>query len=198
MEKEMDDLASLWKGSKEKFSHKESVDVIISQAQQKKRSSLTAHYGNIAIMSGVMIMVAVFFLYLYPFGTVLSKLGVYTMIAGLAIRIIIEVFSIQRSGKVQLTDPVARKADEALQFYNFRRKVHGPVTIVCVGMYVIGWFMLSPEYARYMPMWLLVMMDVGFVVMAVVLIVVIRRGLMKEIEDLYKIVELRRQLEKIE
>ena len=196
MEKEMDDLASLWKGGKQGSSQTESVDVIIAQAQQRKRSSLMAHYGNIAIMTGVMIMVAVFFLYLYPFRTVLSIAGVYTMIAGLAIRIVIEIFSVMRSTKIQLSDAVATKANEALQFYNFRKKIHGPVTIVCVGMYVVGWFMLSPEYSRYIPMWLLVVMDVGFVVMAVVLIVVIRRGLMKEIEDLYKIVELRRQLEK--
>jgi hypothetical protein len=195
MEKEMDDLTSLWKGGTQGSSQKESVGAIIAQAQQRKRSSLMSHYGNIAIMTGVMILVSVFFLYLYPFRTMLSIAGVYTMIAGLAIRIVIEIFSVMRSGRIQLSDAVATKTDEALQFYNFRRTIHGPVTIVCVGLYVVGWFMLTPEYARHIPMWLLVTMDAGFVVMAVVLIVVIRRGLMKEIADLYKIVELRRQLE---
>jgi len=195
MEKEMDDLTSLWKGGKPGAVSQDSVNSIINQANERKRSSLFAHYGNIAILTGVLLMVAVFFLYLYPFGTMLSKAGVFTMIGGLAIRIVIEVFSVMRSQRILISDPVARNADEALAFYNFRRKVHGPVTLTCVGLYILGWFMLSPEYSRFMPLPGLVAMDLGFVVMAAVLIVVIRKGLKKEIADLYKIVELRRQLE---
>jgi hypothetical protein len=195
MEKEMDDLTSLWKGGKPGSVPQESVNSIINQAKERQRSSLFAHFGNIAIMTGVMLLVAFFFLYLYPVGALLSKAGVYIMIGGLAIRITVEAFSVARSRRIDVSDAAAKAAGDALEFYNFRRRVHGPVTLVCVGLYIIGWFMLSPEYSRYMPTLWLIAMDLGFVIMAVILIVVIRKGLRKEIADLYRIVELRRQLE---
>lgn len=195
MEKEMDDLSSAWKAGKQGAAQQPPVDSLIAQAEERKRSSLFAHYGNIAILSAVMVMVAYFFLYLYRFGTILSKAGVYTMIGGLAIRIVVEIFSVAKSKRIQLSDPAAKKASEALTFYNFRKSVHGPVTLSTVGLYIIGWFMLTPEFARYVALPWMIVLDGGFVVIAIVLIVVIRKGLRKEIDDLYKIVELRRQLE---
>jgi hypothetical protein len=55
--------------------------------------------------------------------------------------------------------------------------------------------MLTPEYSRYISLKWLLIMDGGFVLIAVILIQLIRKGLRDEIADLKHVADLQRQLE---
>lgn len=170
------------------------IDAIIAEAKEKKKQGLYAHYGNTAILFLMLVLLCLFFYYLFPFKTPLARTGVYLMTGGLAVRILIEVFSTMKSMKIDLSDTTLATSSSAMSFYTFRKRIHGPVTLIIVAAYIVGFFMLSPEYSNYMPMPWLIFMDASAVVLAIVLILVIRKGIRKELEDLRHIVELRKQL----
>ena len=195
MEEGLNDITELWKKGKTSQVPGLSPDQLIAQANEKMRSSLMAHYGNIAIMGGMAILIYVFYFVLYPMATTLSQAGNFLMIGALLVRVAIEIVSLSRSRNVRVSKSTVKAAEESRKFYEFRRRMHGTTTIILVGVYILGWFMLTPEYARYMSLTWLVIMDGGFVVIAIVLITVIRKGLQAEIADLKHVADLQRQLE---
>jgi hypothetical protein len=195
MEEGLNDIAEIWKKSKGSSATDVTADQLIAQARAKMHSSVMAHYGNIAIMAAMAILISVFYFVLYPMGTMLSNAGICVMIGALIIRIAIEFVSLSRSRTARLSMSTVSAAKESRRFYEFRKRMHGTVTIVLVGLYIVGWFMLTPEYSRYISLKWLLIMDGGFVLIAVILIQLIRKGLRDEIADLKHVADLQRQLE---
>jgi hypothetical protein len=195
MEEGLNDIAEIWKKSKGSSGTDVTADQLIAQARAKMRSSVMAHYGNIAIMTAMAILIAVFYFVLYPMGTMLSNAGICMMIGALIVRIAIEFISLSRSRTARMSMSTVNAAEESRRFYEFRKKMHGTATIVLVGLYILGWFMLTPEYSRYISLKWLFIMDGGFALIAVVLILLIRKGLRDEIADLKHVADLQRQLE---
>lgn len=198
MENEMDDLKSIWKSAKD-LTAKSSVSAadLIQQAEAKKKSALLAHYGNIAVLSAVALMLVFTYIYVTPFRELLSRIGVILMIGGLILRIAIEFFSIVKSNKVRVSDTTAQATEEALAFYAFRKKIHGPVTITIVALYIIGFFILTPELSKYVEIKFLIIADLAALASAPVLIYFIRKGLKKELEDLKAVAEINKQLRNV-
>ena len=195
MENEMDDLKAIWKSAKGQTKQPGiSAQALIRQAESKKKQALGAHYGNIAVLSLLVVMLVCCFYFFFPFRDILSRSGVGLMIGGIVIRIGIEIFSVMKSNKVKVSDTTAQATEDTLAFYQFRKKIHGPVTLTIVALYVIGFYMLSPEFSRYIPLSSLVFFDVVFLVAGFVLAWFIRKGIRKELEDLREVVEIRKQL----
>jgi hypothetical protein len=195
MEEELNDITGLWKKGKSSQVSGLTSERIIDQANTKMKNSLMAHYGNIAIMGAMAILIFVFYFVLYPMATALSNAGICLMLAALIVRVGIEIVSLRRSKIVRIAKATVNAAEESRKFYEFRKRMHGTVTIVLVGLYIVGWFMLTPEYSRHISGTWLLIMDGGFVVIAAVLITVIRKGLQAEIADLQHLADLQRQLE---
>jgi hypothetical protein len=195
MENEMDDLRSVWKSAKKNSpSTKLSTSQIIDEARTRKKSAVVAHYGNIAVMSAVVVMLTVTWYNFFPFRDLLSRVGVALMIGGMIIRIAIEIFSITKSAKVNVTDTTSKATADTYAFYLFRKRIHGPVTITIVALYIIGFYMLSPEFSKYISTTTLLIADVGFFLGAFVIAFIVRRGLKKEMSDLQAIVKLQEEL----
>jgi len=198
MENEMDDLKEIWKSAKSNVTQAAqttvSTETLIRQAESKKRQALLAHYGTIGVLSAVAVMLVLCFIFFFPFRHLLSRTGVALMIGGLIVRIGIEIFSVIKSNKVKVSDSTAQATDDTLAFYQFRKKIHGPVTLTIVLLYIIGFYMLSPEFSLHIPLYLLVIFDGIFVVAGVILTWVIRRSIKKELEDLREVVAIRKQL----
>lgn len=198
MENEMDDLKSIWKTAKSHASQTSktgmSAEALIRQAESKKKQAMTAHYGNIIVLALVVVMLVVCFIYFFPFRHTLSRTGVALMVGGLIVRIGIEFFSVVKSNKVKVSDTTAQATDDTVAFYQFRKKIHGPVTLTIVLLYIIGFYMLTPEFSIYVPLKWMIIFDVGFLVGGVVLAWYIRKGNKKELEDLKAVVEIREQL----
>jgi hypothetical protein len=195
MEEGLNDISELWKKSKGSSGIEVTADQLIAQARAKMRSSVMAHYGNIAIMAAMAILISVFYFVLYPMGTMLSNAGICVMIGVLIIRIAIEFISLSRSRIARMSLSTVNAAKESRRFYEFRKRMHGSVTIVLVGLYIVGWFMLTPEYSRFISLTWLFIMDGSFALIAVILILLIRKGLRDEIADLKHVADLQRQLE---
>lgn len=192
----MDELLKRWKNEKQRVHQQSSsIDEIIAIAQKKKKSTRYFHYGNIAILSITLVMISLFFYYVAPFKETLSRFGVLLMVVGLFVRIIIELFSVIKFQKIRLSDDALSATEEYLVFYEFRKKIHGPVTITIVVLYCIGFYFLSPEFSLYIPLLWMVLMHVSFVMGALFLIWQIRKGIRKEMDDLSALTELRRDID---
>lgn len=195
MDTEMDDLKSIWKSAKGNTEkEKVAADTLIRQAGQRKRNALVAHIWNIGILGAVAVMLVYCFYEFFPFQDALSRTGVGFMVGGLILRILIEIFSIVKSNKVKLTDATAKATEVALAFYEFRKKIHGPVTISIVVLYILGFYMLSPEFSRYISTMNMVIMDVGFLIGALIMMQFIKKGNRQELKDLEKVVEIKKAL----
>jgi len=195
-DEELTDVAALWQ--KAKTSHQEepkaNIRELIAASQARKKSALSAHYGNAAILSITVLMLVFYFYYRYNFQDVLSKIGYNLMIGGLIIRIIIEFFSVWRSKQIHISDTAARSLQQAVAFHEFRKRIHGPVTMIIFVVYFIGFYMLTPEFYRYISLTWLIIVDISALIISVVLTYVIRKGIRQELLDLEKLVELQRSL----
>lgn len=195
MKEEMTELRMIWKSAREAGAGRElSPEDIIGKAKSKARTSFIMHIGNMLILAATLVMVVVFFYFLFPFGDTLSQSGVHLMVSGLVVRIAVEGVSLWKLSAISLTDQTAKATDAYVAFYEFRRKVNGPITYLLVGIYIAGFFMLSPEFGRYLGTTALLFMNVMAISLAVVLVKEIGKGIRKEMDELWTLVELRKAL----
>jgi hypothetical protein len=179
----MQDLINTWKEGKENVNASGSTEAIIRNAKAKKNEVLYAHYGTIIILVITLVLLALFY-FKTPFKELMSHAGMWLMMATLLLRIVVEVISIVKSRSIQLTSNAEQVTKAALAFYDFRKTVHGPVTLAIVGCYVIGFYLLTPEFSKYISFGWMVAMHVSFVIGAVFLIWVIKKGIRKEIASI--------------
>ncbi|MBX2899920.1 MAG: hypothetical protein KF775_09720 [Cyclobacteriaceae bacterium] len=194
-DEELDDVATLWQQAKTKSEQpKVNVAALIEAGETRKKSTLAAHYGNAAVLTATVLVLLFYFYYLYNFQDVLSKIGYNLMIGGLVVRIIIELFSAWRSNKINIVDTASASLQNSVAFLQFRKRIHGPVTMFIFVGYFIGFYMLTPEFYRHISFMWLLLMDTSALVVAAVLVYFIRRGIRQELHDLEKVVELQRSL----
>lgn len=195
MKEELNELKQVWQSAKESVVQPGMTpDSIISKAKSKARSSWIMHLGNMTILGGTLAMVCVFFYYLFPFQDALSQSGVHLMVSGLVVRIIVEAISLRKLLSIAITDQTVKTTLDFVEFYEFRRKVNGPVTYLLVGIYVAGFFMLSPEFGRYMGSTWLLVLDFMAISVGVVLVKEIGKGIRREMDELWMLIELRKTL----
>ena len=193
---ELNKLKDQWKDAKASVSKPDdaTMEEFMKQAQKKKRNVLYAHYGNAAVLTVTLLMIGLFFYHITPFRDLISHIGVGLMMGGLLIRIIIELYSSQRSKLIQLTDQALTHVDQTVSFYQFRKKIHGPVTILIVALYTIGFYMLTPEFSKYLQLHWVILMDLSYVIGAIILVTQIRKGIRAEMKDLSELVEMRKEI----
>lgn len=196
-EKDLDDLTALWQQAKSGAKPSVLDVAAISKAgEARKKSTLTAHYGNAIVLSVTVIFLIFYFYYLYHFQDLLSKIGYNLMIGGLILRIVIEVFSALRSKQIKISDITTASLHNSVAFLEFRKRIHGPVTIVIFILYFIGFYMLTPEFSRYISLKWLLIMDISALFIAVMLMYFIRRGIRQEMEHLENMITIHKSLAK--
>jgi hypothetical protein len=191
----MDNLHQQWKQARQGVAlPSPSVQDIIAKAGKKKRSILYFHYGNIGVLTLTLLIISLFFYFKMPFQRWSSVAGASLMVGGLALRITIEAVSIFKSKRIQLVQDLSRSTEAAIAFYAFRKKIHGPVTISIVGLYMMGFYMLTPEFSNYLSFNRLLFMDISFLIGAALLIWQIRKGIKREMNQLLGLANLKEQL----
>jgi hypothetical protein len=191
----MDNLTNRWKEAKIALTPPNETAADLIAEATKKKSVLYFHYGNIMVLIITLIVISFFFLKVAHFKTMLSHAGICLMVGALIIRILIEIYSSIKFNTINLEQEVSRTVQEAVRFYTYRKRVHGPVTIGIVASYAIGFYSLSPEFNIYIPLKWMIMMHLSFLLGAVLLIWQIRKGIKKEMRNLNNIVGFSRELE---
>jgi uncharacterized protein (DUF983 family) len=192
----MDNLNNQWKRARQDISRSsEAATETLFHAKAQKQNVLSFHYGNIIVLSFVLMGISLFFFYIAPFKGVLGRTGVGLMVGGLFLRIIVELFSTIKYSRIRLEQDTLKATGQSVEFYRFRQKIHGPVTIIIVGLYIIGFYMLTPEFSLYFPLKWMLIMDIGFIIIAIVLFVQIRKGVRQEMLILQGLSKLQRDIE---
>ncbi len=162
--------------------------------QKKKKASVQFQYGNAIVLLVTLLVISAFFYYVAPVKEILSRIGAGFMIFGLLLRIIIEIVSIIKSKKIDIKNNVLETSENTITYYKFRKKIHGPITIIILVLYTIGFYMITPEFSLYFTTWQMILIDVSYVVGACVFIPIIRKSIRREIQNLLDIVDLKNRI----
>ncbi|UII33849.1 hypothetical protein LVD17_08480 [Fulvivirga ulvae] len=188
-------LKSVWKDGKQDAPTGMAAIDMQRLVMQNHSKSKKFHMGNVAILTVVCAGISLFFYFVAPMQEVISRLGIVLMVGGLIVRIIIELVSHRKADQIEFNADTKTTAFQASKFYAWRKRIHGPITITIVLLYSLGFYLLTPEFLAYLPKFWVIVMDIGYVVMAAVLTIVINTGINKEMAALKEITEIRTQLE---
>lgn len=199
MNNQMDNLKNLWQNSRSNdFGKSTDTCRIIGMAKQKMKSTIRMQLGTILILIITLVTIAAFFFYVAKFNQTISHIGTILMIAGLALRIIIEFFSIYLSSKINLSETALKTNNASFVYHRFRKKINGPVTIAIILIYSLGFYMLTPEFSLYFSTPVLIMIDLSYIFIAVILIWFVRKTIKKEMNILNEILLIQNDINETE
>ncbi|KAB2868635.1 MAG: hypothetical protein F9K37_09860 [Bacteroidales bacterium] len=197
MNMQIDNLKELWNKAKAEVPSADvDVPAIVSKAKSKRRSSIVAHSLNITILAATLVVITLYYFLVMRYRFLLSHVGFGIMFVSLALRIALEVISMIRAYSIDMTDTALRNTEQAVLFFKQRKRIHGLYTIAIVASYMIGFALMGPEIYNNLPLYLFAGIYLFFVVGAYILIVKIRSGIRKEMNDLEDLLALRDEIRK--
>ena len=194
MQTEFNDIKQLWEQSKTSAQNSSDSSNIIKMAEQKKRSSTKTQLANITVLIVVVFGLLAYFVFVAKFQSTLSLVGEVLMCGSIILRIGIELASIFYAKRIDLSETALKSNDTILRYYNFRKKIHGSVTIAIIILYSIGFYLLTPEFSNYFPLWLLVLIDLSYILAALIFSYFIRSAIQREMKALKEMKRLREDL----
>lgn len=195
MNSDFKELQSKWVRSKKGIElSTTNFDDLYRKIKIKEKENYFTYYGTITILSATLVVISLFFYYVAPVQELLSRIGAGLMVLGLVFRIVIEIISIYKAKQINKLDTTLRTAENVIKFHQFRKKIHQVIAPIIIGLYTIGFYILTPEFSLYIPFWNLVLIDVSYVIIGIILFIVIRKGVKKEMQKLKDIVKLKNDI----
>lgn len=197
MSNSLDDLKGQWKaaGTASKSSEV-SIEEIIRLSQKKMKQTINMHIGNITILALTFIGLSLFFYFLAPLQETLSHVGIALMLGGLALRILIEIKSITKSKKIDLGSTVEKTNRQYLDFYHYRKNIHGKITLSILIAYTIGYYLLMPEFATYFSPVMLIVLIISYIPVFMIFGYFIRKAIRDEMQYLDELMNERNKIKK--
>ena len=198
MNSEFSDLQNAWQAQiKERNGHSSNFQQLVAEIENKNKKGVAFHYWTVLILSLTIVGLILFFYFLAPVQELLSRLGAGFMTVGLALRVVIEIGSAMKAVRINNLDTALKSTKATLDFYKFRSRVHGALTTIIFGLYIIGFFMISPEFSFYFQLWQMILMDVSFVIIMAVIYVQMRKGIQNEMKMLEDVIVLKKEIEQV-
>ena len=195
MSDQLIDLKNKWQDAKNGNQGQSiSINEIIALSKNKMKSAVNMHIKNIAILTVTLLGISAFFRYVAPFKETISQVGVLLMVGGLLLRITIELYSIYLSLKVDMGDTATNTNSSSLLFYQFRKRIHGPVTSIIIIAYTVGFYMLTPEFSLHLSMSMMILIDASYLVGAGIVAYFVRKGIRNEMGHLKELLELQNDI----
>ena len=196
MNNQIDNLKALWQKSRSNDSGAPADSgQIIALAKEKMKRAMRMQLSTILILTLTLAILCVYFLYGVPLNGMISRIGAILMTAGLALRILIEIYSILLARKVDPAETARDSNHAAWLYHRFRRIVNGPVTIAILILYSVGFYMLTPAFALIFSTSMLILIDVSYIFIALLFIAFIRRTIRKETRILDQILQIQEELQ---
>ncbi len=179
----LSDLKNKWMDAREAQSlqmRSEESQKLVALSAKKLKLSIVEHVKTIVVLVLTCVGITLCFIYITPFKEVLSQIGMWLMQGALVLRIAVELYSIVLSSKIKFTDAAVKSNNMALRFYQFRKKVHGLFTLLVVLVYSLGFYLLTPEFLKYLDGTQVLLIDLSYLVGAVIFTFFIRLAIKKE------------------
>ncbi len=195
MTNELNELKNLWQDAKKgQLSASIDANEIISLSKKKMKNVVSMHVKNIATLAITLVGLIAFFKYVAPLQETLSHVGIFLMTGGLIVRILIELYSIYFSSQINMSTSVSQNSNASLNFFQFRKRIHGPVMYTILVAYTIGFYILTPEFSFYFSTTMMILMDASYLVGAVIVGYFINLGIKKEMSDLRELLQIQNEL----
>ncbi|MDR7131793.1 hypothetical protein J2X69_004158 [Algoriphagus sp. 4150] len=167
---------------------------LIEKANRIKKKSLKLQWGNLILLGVSLIGITVCWRLFFPFQEILSQVGVALMLGSLLLRVLGEAYSVISFGECKFTGSASRKLQQDEKYLGLRTKINGVLTYSCLTVYSLGFLMLSPEFSLYIPLLYMWLIYGSYLLMVLIWVLIIRKNVKQETNDLIKVVELRREL----
>ncbi|MBX2841456.1 MAG: hypothetical protein KTR26_06765 [Flammeovirgaceae bacterium] len=195
MDNELSDMKNMWQKAKDDNQGPPTdINEIKALSKKKVRSTVNMHVKNIAILLITLIGISAFFKFVAPLKETISHIGIMLMIGGLILRILIELFSIYLSTKIDMGSTATGTTRSSLMFHRFRKRIHGSVTFIILIAYTIGFYMLTPEFSQYFNLSMIILIDASYILGAIIVGFFIRKGIRNEMNYLNELVTLEKEI----
>jgi hypothetical protein len=195
MSDKIDNLKEMWQNARSKgASQPADTGHIIAMAKQQMKSSIHLQLRTILILMITLVGIAAFFMYVAKLKQTMSHIGSGLMLGGLTLRIMIELISIYLSNKINLSESALKSNNASLAYFQFRKRINGPVTISIVILYSMGFYMLTPEFSLFFSKPVMIMMDLSYILIAVIFTWFIRITIKKEMKITNEILRIQNDL----
>lgn len=188
-------LKNKWQNAKkDNLGQPKNLHGIIELSKKKMRSSVNVQIGNVLILTVTLLGLLAFFKYVAPFKETISHIGVSLMVGGLIVRILVELYSIYRSSKINIGNSANNYSDASTKYYQFRKRIHSSVmTVILVG-YTLGFYLLNPEFSEYLSIEMMILINVGYLIGAVIVAYSIRKAIHTEMGHLKELQNLQNDI----
>jgi len=199
MKDSINELQKIWQEEQIKYQNqnKTKITQLMTTAQSRKKSSVRFQYGNVATLGFVLLAIVYFFSFYLSMREVLSQLGLTLMYGGLLFRIGIEIYSLGYARNIDMGESSLVNTESTLTYLEFRKRIHGSFTLIIVGLYTLGFYMLVPEFAMYMDTLWVILIAVSYLPAAIIPVWQIRKAIRKEVKELEELVRIREMMTKV-
>jgi Ca2+/Na+ antiporter len=191
---EFESLKAGWIDARTGMTPSLSATQLIERAQRTNRDSLRFQRGTLLILVVSFLMMGYLLLFYFGFRETLSHLGVGVMLGFFLLRIILEAYSIQKGRAKDYDTSATDTLDQERNYLKLRLRIHGFFTYLTLGMYTLGFLLLLPEFSRYISSFWMAAMVTSYFVPGIVLTLIIRRNVQKELRELRVVVALSENL----
>lgn len=195
MNSDFKSLQNKWENSKKSIAPNTSnFDDLFRKIKKKEKENYFFYYGTITILLITLIVISLFFYYVAPVKETLSRIGAGLMLSGLLFRIFIEIISIRKVRQINILDNTLKTTENSIKFHQFRKTIHKIISPIIIGLYTIGFYMITPELSLYIKFRNLIFIDISYIFIGIILFILIRKGVKKEMQKLKDIVKLKNEI----
>lgn len=196
MNEDFSTLKGNWDSLKDKIDlpSASAVENIEQKIKTKERENYFFYFGTIIILSITLIGIVLFFIYVAPVQEIMSKMGCWLMILGLLFRILIEAISITKAKRIIKLDNTLNNLANLIKFHQFRKIIHNTISPIILTAYTIGFFIITPEFSKYIEFWYLTLICISYFVAGIIIFSVIRKSVKKEMKKIDEILSLKKEL----
>ncbi|CAM4156983.1 hypothetical protein [Gillisia limnaea] len=196
MNEDFSTLKGNWDSLKDKIDlpSASAIEGIEKKIKTKERENYFFYFGTIIILSLTLIGLLLFFNYVAPVQEIVSKIGAGLMIIGLLFRIIIEAISITKAKRIIKLDNTLNNLENLIKFHQFRKIIHNTISPIILTAYTIGFFIITPEFSKYIEFWYLTLYCISYFVAGIIIFSVIRKSVKNEMKKIDEILSLKKEL----
>lgn len=167
---------------------------LISEAQRLNKESLKFQWSTLLILGSTFLMMCYFLLFYFGFRETLSHIGVAIMLGFFLLRIVLEAYSIFEGRKKKATDSASESLEKEKKYLELRLRIHGFYTFLTLSAYTLGFLLLLSEFSKYISSFWMAALVCSYFIPGIILTLLIRKNVQKELKELRTVVELRRRI----
>lgn len=187
-------LKSGWKSTASTIPTPQPVLDLIEEAKKLNRQSIKFQRNTLLILSSTFLMMCYFLLIQFGFRERLSHVGVGLMLGFFLLRILLEAYSLSQSKKKESIQSALENLEWEKRYLQLRLWIHGFFTYLTLGGYTLGFMLLLPEFSDHISAFWMAAMVCSYFIPGVILTLLIRKNVLKEIRELRQVVDIRKKI----